>query len=359
MSAGLDGPRQVVMVGTSLDAPGGMTAVVRLYREMGLFDLWRVRYLSSYETPGKLTQLRVMLAACVALLGLLLRGRVALVHVHSASRGSFWRKSVFCLMARLFRVPYLFHLHSGEFPVFYRDECGPLAQWWVRRTLRGARCVIGLTALWRDALEQIAPGARIAVLGNPVAVGAVLPAAPAARNHLLFLGRLREKKGVYDLVRAMPAVLREAPQARFTLAGDGDLAGTAQLARELGVDYALTLPGWVDGAAKDALLADAGVLLLPSYFEGLPICILEAMALGLPVISTTAGGIPEVLDGGRCGIVLAPGDIAGLSAAVLRLLRQPEEGERLRAAAFERARAVYSSDAILAALSALYRTALA
>jgi glycosyltransferase involved in cell wall biosynthesis len=348
-------PAQVVMIGTSLDAPGGMTAVVRLYRDMGLFARWHVRYLSSYETPHKLVQLRVMLAAVFTLLGLLLRGRVGLLHVHSASRGSFWRKSLFCAMARLFGVPYIFQLHSGEFPVFFRDECGPLAQRWVRLTLRRAYRVVGLTESWRAALEQMAPGAVVTVLGNPVAVAAQLPAAPAARRHLLFLGRLRDKKGVYDLVRAMPAVLAQVPDARFTLAGDGDLEGTAQLARELGVEAALHLPGWVDGSAKDALLASADVLLLPSYFEGLPICILEAMALGLPVISTRVGGIPEVLDQGRCGILLVPGDVAALSAAILQVLQQPALAEQLRQAAFARVRAVYSTDAVLQAVAALYQ----
>jgi len=355
--------RCVAMVGTSLQAPGGMTAVVRLYRDMGLFDTWRVRYLASYERPGKLTQLRVMAGAVLAFAWMLLRGQVALLHVHSASRGSFWRKSVFCLMARCFRVPYIFHLHSGEFPVFYDRECGPAAQRWVRRTLHGARAVVALTSLWRDELERIAPGAHIVVLGNPVQVAATLPPAPPLRRHLLFLGRLRDKKGVYDLVRAIPAVLAVHPDARFTLAGDGDLDGTARLARELGVADAVVLPGWVDGAAKDALMDGADGLLLPSYFEGLPICILEAMAQGLPVISTTVGGIPEVLDDGRCGVLLAPGDVDGIGQAVLALLQDDDDGAtrraRWRALGHARARQCYSTDAVLAALSALYDAVLA
>lgn len=350
---------RVVMIGTALDAPGGMTAVVRLYRSMGLFDAWRVHYIAAYEKPGKLTQLRVMLVAMLSLLHLLLRGQAKLVHVHSASRGSFWRKSLFCALARLFRVPYIFHLHSGEFPVFYHDECGPLAQRWVRHTLRKAHAVVALTSAWRAALQQIAPGAPVVVLGNPVHVPPQLPPAPPLRRRLLFLGRLREKKGVYDLLRAMPAVLAQLPDTHLTLAGDGDLDGAARLARELGVAHALTLPGWVDGQLKDQLMAESDLLLLPSYFEGLPICILEAMALGMPVISTAVGGIPEVLDQGRCGVLLAPGDVAGLAAAVLALLQDAAQRERLRRAAYERAGDSYSTQAVKAALSALYGAILA
>lgn len=354
-----DNAAQVLMIGTSLDAPGGMTAVVRLYRDMGLFEAWHIRYLSSYERPGKLTQLRVMAGALLTLLWLLLRGKVSLLHVHSASRGSFWRKSAFCALARLFGVPYVFHLHSGEFPVFYRDECGPRAQRWVRRTLRGAHTVVALTGLWREALARIAPGASITVLGNPVRVPAVLPPAPPPRGQVLFLGRLRDKKGVYDIIRAMPAVLAAAPATVFTLAGDGELDGAARLAQELGVAHALRLPGWVDGAAKDALMDGADLLLLPSYFEGLPICVLEAMAQGVAVVASDVGGIPEALEQGRCGVLLAPGDVAAIAAAVLSLLEDGARRLGLRAAAHARAQQVYSTQAVDGALSTLYRAVLA
>jgi glycosyltransferase involved in cell wall biosynthesis len=355
------------MVGTSLDSPGGMTAVVRLYRDMGLFEAWNVRYIASYERPGKLTQVRVMAGALAAFVWLLLRGQVNLLHVHSASRGSFWRKSVFCALARLFGVPYVFHLHSGEFPVFYERECGPRAQRWVRRTLEGAQALVALTGQWQAALARIAPGASITVLGNPVRVPAALPAMPVVSAtqppRLLFLGRLRDKKGVYDLVRAMPAVLARHPGAIFTLAGDGDLEGTARLARELNVGHALRLPGWVDGAAKDALLAEATLLLLPSYFEGLPVCVLEAMADGIPVVASAVGGIPEVLEHGHCGLLHPAGDADALAAAVLALLDDMVQGgERyaaLRHAAHARALQVYSVQAVQASLDALYGKALA
>jgi glycosyltransferase involved in cell wall biosynthesis len=263
-------------------------------------------------------------------------------------------------MARWCGVPYVFHLHSGEFPVFYDKECGPRAQRWVRRTLEGAATVVALTGQWQAALARIAPRAAITVLGNPVRMPAALPPEnPAQPPQLLFLGRLRDKKGVYDIVRAMPAVLARHPTAVFTLAGDGDLEGTARLARELKVEHALRLPGWVDGADKDALLAQAALLLLPSYFEGLPVCVLEAMAGGVPVVASSVGGIPEALEHGRCGVLHAPGDVAALADAVIALLDQAPRRAALRQAAFARAQQVYSIPAVLHAIEALYGSVLA
>ncbi|MDO8413559.1 MAG: glycosyltransferase family 4 protein [Gallionellaceae bacterium] len=345
----------IVMVGTALDAPGGMTSVIKTYRDCGFFEQWNITYLSSYQHPGWLMQCRVMARALAQFLLLLLRGKVALLHVHSASRGSFWRKSLFCAMARVFGVPYIFHVHSGDFPLFIREECGVLAQAWANYTLRRAQCVVALTASWRAALQALSPTACITVLGNPVATPQHIGARREHTSHVLFLGRLHSSKGVFDLVHAMPQVLAKVPQATFTLAGDGDLAGVASLAQTLGVEHALNLPGWVEGAAKDALLATADVLVLPSYFEGLPICVLEAMAHGIPVVSTAIGGVPEALEHGASGALVAPGDSAALAAALIDTLLDREGSEHKRQRAFARVREHYSTSAILGALTELYR----
>ncbi len=345
---------KVVMVGTSLDAPGGMTSVVKLYRDAGLFETWNICYLNSYERPGLATQLRVVTRALASFLRLLIAGKVVLLHVHSASRGSFWRKSIFCALAKSFGVPYIFHLHSGEFPLFVRDECGPLARWWVNRTLHSACCVIALTSSWRDALKMLAPKSKIVVLGNPVVISDTLPVRSKKSLNILFLGRLREKKGVFDLVKAIPHVLERVPEARFTIAGDGDLKRVAQQAQALGVSHAVHLPGWVEGPVKDTLLAATDVLVLPSYFEGLPMCILEAMAMGVPVVSTKVGGIPEVLENGACGALIDPGDVVALASAITTFLLDQEATKRICTRAFMRVNEVYSSPVILAALTALY-----
>jgi len=118
---------------------------------------------------------------------MLVTGKVSLLHVHSAVLGSFWRKSIFCAFARAFDVPYIFHIHSGYFPVFVRDDCGPLARWWVRHTLRRACCVIALTSSWRAALEELVPGLRVEVLGNPVVVPDIFSAHREKPMHVLFL----------------------------------------------------------------------------------------------------------------------------------------------------------------------------
>jgi glycosyltransferase involved in cell wall biosynthesis len=346
------------MVGTGLQAHGGITAVIRSYMEVGLFEQWGVRYISTYEGAGKFTQLRTMASALWRIVWLLAARRIDVVHVHSASRGSFWRKSLVAALAFVFRVPYVFHIHSGEFPDFYAHSCGAAARAWVRLVLRRAARVVVVAPRWRADVLRIEPAARVAVVGNPVRVAPLLAplraAPPGAPSTVLFLGRLHEKKGIFDLMRAIPHVLAALPGTVFVFAGDGEIDALRALAVELGVAHAVRLPGWVDGAAKQQHLEQADLFVLPTYFEALGVALLEAMACGVPVVATPVGGIPDFIDHGVEALLVPPGPGTALAHAIVAVLQDPALRGRLREQAFARVGRDYSFDAVLAQLRAIY-----
>lgn len=343
------------MFGPSMDYPGGMTEVIRAYSAAGLFEAWPLRYISTYAGRDFSAKLRPWLFAVCGVLIRLARGRVALVHVHSSTYGSFWRKSVLCALAFAFRVPYVIHLHGGSLVEFYQSGCNGVAKSWVRAVLRKAARVVVLSQHWRDEVHKIEPEARTTIIGNPVSVPiSVAPSRRPART-VLFLAWLKRAKGVLDLVRAMPIVLRTVPEARFVLAGSGDAASIAELARSLGVEHALRLPGWVNGKNKDNLLRQSDVFVLPSYFEALPVALLEAMARGVPVIATRVGGIPDVIEDGVNGLLVDPGQPEPLARAIVAMLTDDALRTRLREAAHSDVRKRYSTEAIIEDLGVLYR----
>lgn len=343
------------MLGTSLRTPGGMTSVVRTLQNAGLFSTFDAKYLATYEGAGLARQLRTVFVALLQLLRALFARQVSLVHAHSASRGSFWRKSVLCAVADLFGVAYVFHVHSGEFPDFYDVECGAVAKWWVRRTLRKAAAVICLTDSWHTRFAAIEPAARLVVIGNPVDVPPKLSTLRAQPINVLFLGRLRAKKGVFDLVAAMPEALKYCPQLRFILAGDEGEEKVRAAASAMGVAHAIELPGWIDGAEKAALLAKADIFVLPSYFEGLPVGLLEAMALGIPVVTTPVGGIPDLVKDGSTGLLIQPGDSGALATALIQLASDSVLRTTLREAAFDHVSATYSLPVVFSQFGELYK----
>jgi glycosyltransferase involved in cell wall biosynthesis len=346
---------RIVMVGDNLAGPGGIAAVTRSYLEAGFFRERNVVYLSNYDGAGPVRQVNVMQRAMLAFLRLRFGGGVSLMHIHSASRGSFWRAAVLAGLARITGVPYVLHIHSGEFPVFFGEECGRLAKFFVRGVFQAAAGVICLTPGWKARLQPMAPLARMSSLPNPVVVPDVLPlpqVSPAPR--LLFLGRLTEKKGLFDLFQAMPRVLKRFPALQLVVAGDGDVETARKHAREVGIEHAVVFLGWIDGKDKDRCLNAATIVVLPSHFEAFGVSILEAMAHGKPVVATQVGGVPEVLEDGVQGRLVSPHDPMALAEALIELLEEPELMVRLGAAGYTRARDCYATSRVMRLLGDYY-----
>jgi glycosyltransferase involved in cell wall biosynthesis len=177
---------------------------------------------------------------------------------------------------------------------------------------------------------------------------------------VLFLAWLQRTKGVLDLVRAIPIILRSVPEATFVIAGRGLHGGESpesimELARSLRVAHALRCPGWVSGAMKESFLRESDVFVLPSYFEALPVALLEAMARGVPVIATRVGGIPDVIEDGVNGLLVDPGQPEALARAIIAMLTDDALRTRLREAARTHVRKRYSTEAVIEDLAALYR----
>ena len=352
--------RLILMLGPSLNYQGGMTEVIRAYFAAGVFEVWPLRYVSTYQGRGLLTVLRTWLPALCRALMLLARGRVGLIHVHSAAYGSFWRKSALCAMAVAFGVPYVIHLHDGRLGDFYQRGCSGLAKSWVRAVLRKAARVVVLSRHWRDEVRKIEPAARTTIIGNPIPVPvSIAPLRRPART-VLFLAWLQREKGVLDLVRAIPIVLRCVPEASFVIAGravgDSETPDSIlQFARSLRVEHSLRLPGWVDGSKKDDLLRDSDVFVLPSYGEALPLGVLEAMACGVPVVATSVGGIPDVIEDRVNGLLVAPGQPEALAGAMVAMLTDDALRSRLREAARGDVRKRFSTESVIKDLETLYR----
>lgn len=349
--------RSILMVGTDLGGTGGIRAVVCGYIDAGLFDRYPGTYVATHRLGSAWTKagmaLRGWWRAAMALATL----DAPLVHLQTASRASFWRKSVVCLLARAAGRPYLLHVHGGEFMKFYGQESSRLVQRFIRHTLAHAALVIALSDQWRERLLAIAPTARVEVVPNGVRPPDIqgLRRPVDCRTTLLFVGDLSQAKGAYDLVRALALIAGRFPHLKLTCAGGGDAAALRGLAAGLGLEDRVTCPGWLGPERLRAELAGAGMFALPSYAEGMPMALLEAMSWGLPVIATPVGGVPEAIEHNVNGLLVRPGDIDGIAAAVARLMSEPALRRRLGAAARQTIEARFSLDATLERLGEVYR----
>ncbi len=169
-----------------------------------------------------------------------------------------------------------------------------------------------------------------------------------------FVGRLVDQKGVEFLVRAAPLVLAVLPTTRFVIVGDGpERERLERLAEELHVAAAVEFAGYDPEPAKR--MRSMTVLAVPSVYEPLGMVALEAMAIGVPVVGSAVGGIPEAVEAERTGLLVPPGDPAELAKALLRILESPALAAEMGAAGRERARRVFSPEVIAAQYATLYR----
>jgi glycosyltransferase involved in cell wall biosynthesis len=168
------------------------------------------------------------------------------------------------------------------------------------------------------------------------------------------LGSLIPVKGHEHLVAALPRVRASVPAARLVIAGSGPLREhLLGVAERCGVAADVLMPG--DVAEANLLYNSLDVFALPSVSESCPLVVLEAIACRVPVVATSGGGVPELVDAGRTGLLVAPGDREALAAAIVRVLGDRALRDRLVAAAAERAETEYAPDRFADQHVALYR----
>ena len=329
MRAGSAQP-SVLMIGPVPRIYGGISAVTGAILDSELPSHCRLTYLAEGTRQGALAKLHSAVTATARLVWLLARRQVDLLHLHVGDGSSFYRHMLYAALGWLARTPVLLHWHTpgtGE-----AQDAGlanglqrRLARWGVNHASR----VFVLSPAWAEALALLSghPHAdrRMVVLPNPVDCALIRPPDDPAQRQadmVLFLGDFSRRKGVRDLLAAAPAVLRRRPAARFVLAGGAPPADVALQAEALG--GAVEFPGFVRGADKVRRLQEAALLVLPSYAEGLPVAVLEAMAAGLPVVTTPVGGMPDIFRDGVNGLLTPPGDVPALANALSRLLGDAE-----------------------------------
>jgi exopolysaccharide biosynthesis WecB/TagA/CpsF family protein len=262
-------------------------------------------------------------------------GRAALLHVNMAERGSIFRKGVMMLALKPFGTRSILHLHAAEIIPMYGRISAP-NRFFVRSVFRMADRIVVLGDIWRRWLINVVgiPEDRIDLVYNgvPEFSGQRVARAHQAPFRVLFLANLHARKGLGDLIPALAALTGPAAHWQLSVAGGGNQAPFRALAQQFGVADRITFLGWVDHAQAQAELGKADSLVLPSYEEGLPLVILEALAAGVPVLTTPVGAIGEVLEHDVTALIVQPGDQASLSRELERLFTQPELHQQLAVA---------------------------
>ena len=261
----------------------------------------------------------------------------------------FWRK----LRKQKFAIV---HLHFGGRSVRWLARAATQAK--IVRHLHGrilepqGLAPVHFSARGTDAVVAVSQAVANQVVDGPARViyaGLALPCghAPARRSHapseiiLGTAGRLVELKGIEYLLRAAAALRREFPALRVEIAGSGPQREKLEEAvAHAGLEGQVKFLGWIDDLPS--VLSRWDVFVMPSLEEGFPIAALDAMAAGLPVVATSVGGVPELIEDGKTGCLVPPRDAEALASRLRLLLCNPELRVSMGAAAYARVRDHFS-----------------
>ena len=281
------------------------------------------------------------------------RPRPDAVHLTTSGQLGVVRDLAVMHVARRSRVPVIYHVRFGRVPQL---AGGTSLEWkLLARAMRMAHTVVAIDVPTERALRTHLPEVHVVRVTNCLDLGSLpAPAGCAgAGQTVMFLGNVIPSKGVEELVQAW-AELRP-DRARLLIVGEASTGYRQQLLRKYqpaGVEFIGERPH----AEAMELMSRADVFTLPSYTEGFPNVIAEAMALGRPIVATVVGAIPEMLADG-CGVLIQPRDAAGLRVALSQVLADADLRERLGARARERAMGEYSIDRVFDQYMGIWRRA--
>ena len=339
----------LLVVGPGARGRGGIAAVIRLHSMTAAWQRRQAEHLETFDDRTGLSKVWSAVRAYLLAPAKIIRADI--VHIHLAAQTSLLRKLPIVWMTRLLRRPLIVHIHAPSEEVLFART----PQWAVRSIFRATR-VVALSEGWATIMRRHMPNANIVVLPNPVLSHPF--ATPTIPPIVLFVGKLDARKGYADLLAAAAIVLKQVPTAEFLLCGHGETAQARALSQQLGIAGSIHLPGWVDAEGLALLYAHATAVALPSYAEGVPMSVIEAMSHGVPVVCTPVGGLPEWIDDGRNGLFVQPGDVPALAAQLLRLLQQPELAASMGRAGQATVQQRCSLDSVSEPLDELYTSVL-
>ena len=250
---------------------------------------------------------------------LLIDRKIKIVHIHSASGSSFWRKSYIIKIAKVMGKKVIFHCHGGGFKEFRLKS--PVK---VDAILNKADSIVCLSSEWEEYFKNI--GCKnVVIIKNVISEPKIEIVEKDGLVHFLFLGLICDNKGIFDVLRTLKEHKEELiGKMVLHIGGNGQTNRLISTIKKLNIEELVKFEGWVDKEKKRDLFNIADVYMLPSYIEGVPISILEAESYHKPVITTNVGGIPSIVRDKETGVFITPGNCEEIYQAMKLMIENKE-----------------------------------
>lgn len=318
----------VLMVGSTLDVKGGMTTVVEGFLN-NEFKNSKLHYIPTHINKNKVQQMIFYLIALIKIILCMNFKNVKIVHIHFSERGSFSRKNIVLKIAKFFRKKVIIHMHGAEFKEFYEGSSN-IKQIKILNFLKKSDKVIVLGNSWNEYVKSLDEKINTVIMPNFVKARKERVIFNSKNEiNILFLAVITKRKGIFDLIEAIKLLTEDRKYTDYKInvivAGTGiEESQAKQRIKELKLEKNFQFKGWVNNKEKLKLLSQSQIFVLPSYNEGLPMSILEAMSYGIPIISTSVGSIEDAIKHNHNGLIIQPGDIESLKESIGYLINNKD-----------------------------------
>lgn len=317
------------MVGPIPFVSGGISQVAGLIISSSNNQNINYKYVSTTSKCGTLKKIFLYMNGLREFVTAVIFNRPDIIHLHVSKGGSILRKSLLETISIIFHIPTILHLHNylpqlegtGISSTYGVTLTGWILKQIFRWMLTQAAGNISLSPLYTKSIRPLTSNLKFYEIYNPVNCQLFKPKSQDSKYPVvLFIGDFTKRKGAIDLLKSIPIVKKNYPNVRYIFCGVDANKEFYNTALSDGLLEYIELPGFVSNQKKIDLFMGATIFALPSYEEGVPMAILEAMAAGLPTVTTPVGGIPDILTNNENTIFVNPGNIVELSKAIIQLL---------------------------------------
>lgn len=330
----------VLMVGVDKERMGGMWSVAESYITNEMYNSKvDLTYISTSTGGSKIRRTIKMFSGFASIIKCFYNKHIDIVHIHMAEKGSVYRKGIVIKIARFFKAKTVVQMHAGPIMDWY-DILSNTRKKQVKKIFNSCDRMLVLGEYWKKQLSEIVLKEKIEVLYN----GIVCPTENKYNSkgkYILFLGMITRRKGAFDLINAIKMIESCLEDNIKVLLCGLDADGEAErYVKKLNLEHRILFPGWITQQKKLEYFKNTSLCVLPSYFEGLSMTVIEAIAYGIPVITTNISTMPEIL-GDRVHMI-EPGDIQDLACNIEMLINDEENRIKQSDYVYKRATKIFS-----------------
>lgn len=320
---------KILMLGNDKSVHGGITTVINQFMQYN----WKERnidlkFIPTYVNGKTLKKILFFLVAYLKIILYCIIYKPDIVHIHMSYKGSFSRAYSVHKLCKVLKIKDIVHLHGSEFKKWYDEGCNEHKRKKIKKLLRECYKFVVLGNEWKKNILSIEPLTKVVIINNTVKIPEEKNKFNECEFNILFLGVIIKRKGIYDLLEAI-SILKEKEDLQrinFFIAGNGtEELAVKKRAEELKISKYIKFLGWINSEEKKKILKDTHLLVLPSYNEGLPMAILEAMSYGIPIIATNVGDISAAVINEENGLLFNAGDIKGLVESISKIINLKEK----------------------------------